>query len=73
MTPLYARQIESAPPATGKTEQLTSFKKFDSMFPGMGPDEIVFSAGPDLYLFDLKTEKERKISAFNKSGFLLGR
>lgn len=48
-------------PESGKTEQLTSFKKFDIMFPGMGPDEIVFSAGPDLYLFDLKSEKERKI------------
>jgi tricorn protease len=48
-------------PATGTTEQLTSFKKFDIMFPGMGPGEIVFSAGPDLYLFDLKSEKERKI------------
>ena len=48
-------------PATGDTTQLTSFKEFDVMFPGMGPDEIVFSAGPDLYLFDLASEKQRKV------------
>jgi tricorn protease len=46
---------------TGETRQLTFFEELDVAFPGMGPSEVVFSCGSDLYLLDLETEEQRKI------------
>lgn len=43
--------------ATGATRQLTDFRDFDVSFPSLGPTDIVFQAGGQLYLLDLKTEK----------------
>jgi tricorn protease len=48
--------------ASGETRQLTFFEEFDISFPGMGPKEIVFSCGSDLYLLNLETEQQKKVS-----------
>ncbi len=49
---------------TKAVEQLTNFKDFDIHFPSAGPDEIVFEAGGNLYLFNFSTKKitEVKVS-----------
>ncbi|MFQ5669235.1 MAG: PDZ domain-containing protein [Acidobacteriota bacterium] len=46
---------------TGKIHQVTFFKDFDVSFPAMGPSNVVFTAGGDLYLLDLPGEQQRKI------------
>jgi len=43
--------------STGATRPLTAFDTFDIHFPSMGPSDIVFEAGGQLYLMDLATEK----------------
>jgi len=45
-----------------QTRQLTNFKDFDVNWPSLGPDSIVFESGGYLYVFDLKTEKARRIT-----------
>jgi tricorn protease len=47
---------------TKETRQLTNFKEYDVNWPSLGPDSIVFENGGFLYLFDLKTEKARKVT-----------
>ena len=47
--------------ASGETRQLTFFEEFDISFPSMGPSEIVFSSGSDLYLLNLETEQQKKV------------
>lgn len=39
-----------------QTTQVTNFTDFDIHFPSIGPSEIVFQAGDQLYLLDLDTE-----------------
>ncbi len=39
----------------GTKSQVTHFTDFDVHFPSIGPDDMVFEAGGDLYLMDLKT------------------
>ncbi len=46
---------------TGKSAQVTHFKKFDVHFPSVGPDDIVFEAHDNLYLLDLNTNKYHAI------------
>jgi tricorn protease len=46
---------------TKQVRQLTDFKDYDVNWPSLGPDSIVFENGGFLYLFDLKSEKARKI------------
>lgn len=46
---------------TKEKTQVTFFTDFDIHFPSIGPEEIVFEAGGDLYLLDLQTEKYRKV------------
>jgi tricorn protease len=53
---LYWRDLR-----TGKTRQLTTFADFDVGWPSMGPESIVFENGGYLYVFDLKSEKTRKL------------
>ncbi|MDD8017686.1 MAG: PDZ domain-containing protein [Bacteroidota bacterium] len=48
--------------ATKETKQLTFFNEFDIKFPSLGNDAIVFENGGFIYRFDLKSEKEQKIS-----------
>jgi tricorn protease len=45
---LYAYDTES-----GATERLTDFRDFDVLFPSIGPDDVVFTAGPRLYRYEL--------------------
>ena len=40
-----------------QTEQITSFTEFDIHYPSLGPQDIVFQAGDQLYLLNLATEK----------------
>ena len=40
-----------------QTRQITNFSDFDIYFPSIGPDDIVFEAGGQLYLLDLATRK----------------
>ncbi|GAA5221369.1 S41 family peptidase [Membranihabitans marinus] len=42
---------------TKKHKQITHFKDFDVQFPSIGPADLVFELGGQLYLLDLKTEK----------------
>ncbi len=56
---LYGYNLKSK-----RTRQLTEFKDFDVNWPSLGPDSIVFENGGYLYVFDLKTEKVRKVTAY---------
>ncbi|MGB7132696.1 MAG: PDZ domain-containing protein [Candidatus Sulfotelmatobacter sp.] len=47
-----------------ETKQLTHFKDFDVNWPSLGPDAIVFENGGYLYLFDLATQKEHKLTIY---------
>jgi tricorn protease len=44
--------------------QLTHFTDFDVNWPSLGPDAIVFENGGYLYLFDLATQKEHKLTIY---------
>ncbi|WP_215225233.1 S41 family peptidase [Echinicola shivajiensis] len=47
---------------TSKTiEQVTYFTDFDVMFPSIGPEEIVFTAGGKIYLLDLSTGEYQEV------------
>ncbi len=50
--------------ATKQVKQLTTFKDFDCNWPSLGPDAIVFENGGYLYVFDLATQKERKLTIY---------
>ncbi|HET7841586.1 MAG TPA: PDZ domain-containing protein [Terriglobia bacterium] len=54
---LYAYDVK-----TKQTRRLTDFKDYDLNWPSLGPDSIVFENGGYLYLFDLQTEKARRIT-----------
>ena len=56
---LYAYGVK-----TKEIRQLTHFKDFDVNWPSLGPDSIVFENGGYLYVFDLATEKERKVTVY---------
>ena len=45
-------------------KQLTHFKDFDVNWPSLGPDAIVFENAGYLYLFDLKNEREHKLTIY---------
>ncbi|HED37290.1 MAG TPA: peptidase S41, partial [Ignavibacteria bacterium] len=47
---------------TKKMRQVTFFKNFDVHFPSIGPEDIVFENGGNLYLFSLKNEKYHKVN-----------
>jgi tricorn protease len=46
---------------TKERNQLTDFKDFDITFPSNSNKEIVFEAGGSLYLFDVATEKSKRV------------
>jgi len=54
---------------TKQIRQLTHFKDFDVNWPSLGPGSIVFENGGYLYLFDLKTEKAKKVSVYLPGDF----
>ncbi|MEZ5104060.1 MAG: PDZ domain-containing protein [Draconibacterium sp.] len=43
-------------------QQLTNFENFDVHFPSIGPDDLVYEAGGDLYLLNLSTGNSNKVS-----------
>jgi tricorn protease len=49
--------------------QVTSFTEWDIHFPSMGPEELVFEAGGDLYLLSLEDESVRKVEVRIVSDF----
>ena len=42
--------------------QITTFADFDVHFPSIGPDDLVFEAGGELYLMDLNSEAIKKVN-----------
>ncbi|MCP3980928.1 MAG: peptidase S41 [bacterium] len=46
---------------SGSTRQVTKFETMDVAWPSIGPDEIVFTVGSDLYLLDLSDESQSKV------------
>jgi tricorn protease len=46
---------------TGEVRQVTRFETMDVAFPAIGPREIVFSVGSNLYLLDLGTGQQHKV------------
>ncbi|MFQ5720237.1 MAG: PDZ domain-containing protein [Acidobacteriota bacterium] len=46
---------------TNGLQQLTFFKKFDVSFPAAGADDIVFTAGSDLFLFNMDSGQQTKV------------
>lgn len=53
---LYIYDIE-----TKKTERLTDYKEFDTKFPSLGKNAIVYENGGYIYKFDLTTQESQKI------------
>jgi len=47
---------------SGKNEQVTHFADDDIHFPSIGPDDIVFEYGGEMYLLDLATHKTRTVA-----------
>jgi len=47
---------------TGETRQVTTFADFDVHFPAIGPSDLVFEAGGDLYRMDLETEEPQVVN-----------
>jgi len=46
---------------TGEKRQVTAFSDFDVHFPAIGPSDLVFEAGGQLYLMDRETEDLREV------------
>lgn len=47
---------------TKQTNKLTNYTNYDIKFPSLGPDAIVYENGGYIYLFDLKTGTDKKVS-----------
>jgi tricorn protease len=45
----------------GQPKQITKFDTLDVAFPAIGPQDLVFSLGPDLYRMDLASERAQKV------------
>lgn len=45
-----------------QTKKLTDFKEYDVKYPSLGVGSIAFENGGYIYLFDLATQKERKLT-----------
>ena len=56
---LYSYNVSSK-----EIKQLTHFTDFDVNWPSLGPDAIVFENGGYLYLFELSTQKSRKLTIY---------
>jgi tricorn protease len=44
-----------------QSRQITRFKEFDIHYPAIGPEDIVFEAGGQLFLLDLATDQYREV------------
>lgn len=56
-----------------ETKQLTTSKDFDVKFPSLGDSAIVYEKGGFIYLFDLASGKEEKVSVVINEDFAIGR
>jgi tricorn protease len=67
---IYAYDVNSK-----QTRQVTDFKDYDTHFPSIGPDDIIFENGGQLYLLDLASEKyhEVKINVITDESTLIPR
>jgi tricorn protease len=59
--------------ATKETKQLTSFKDFDSKFPTIGKDSIVFEQAGYIWRYDLRSGRSAPIPIEIKEDFASGR
>jgi tricorn protease len=62
--PEHRMNLQAYDIKTKQIRQLTHFTDFDVNWPSMGPDSIVFENGGYLYVFDLATQKARKITVY---------
>jgi tricorn protease len=62
--PEHRMNLQAYDIKTKQIRQLTHFTDFDVNWPSMGPDSIVFENGGYLYVFDLATQKARKINVY---------
>lgn len=46
---------------TGETRQVTNFEDYDIHFPAIGPSDLVFEAGGQLYMMDLESEEYNEV------------
>jgi len=46
---------------SGEFQQLTDFRQVDVRFPSMGPDDVVFEAGGELYRYEFATGKRVQV------------
>jgi tricorn protease len=65
---LYAVDI-----GTKQTRKLTSFAEYDVKFPSLGDNAIVFENGGYIYVFDLASEKARRVPITIDEDFAIGR
>jgi len=49
---------------TGEIRKLTNHTEYDVKWPSMGPGQIVYENGGAIWVFDMKTEKTRKVPIF---------
>jgi tricorn protease len=54
---IWAYELE-----TEQTRQVTSFSDFDVHFPAIGPSDLVFESGGQLYRMDLETEEAQPVA-----------
>lgn len=62
--PEHRLNLYSYSVATKQIKQLTNFTDFDCNWPSLGPDSIIFENGGYLYVFDLATQKEHKLTIY---------
>ena len=58
---------------TKETKKVTDFTEYDIKFPSIGKDKIIFENGGYLYVFDIKTQTNKKLSITIKDDFTYGR
>ncbi|MCX6273061.1 MAG: S41 family peptidase [Bacteroidetes bacterium] len=58
---------------TKETKKLTRFTEYDVKFPSLGNDAIVFENGGFIYVFDLQTQQQTKITVVIADDFDRGR
>jgi tricorn protease len=60
--PAQRANLWTLDPATGATRQVTTFTDFDVTFPAIGPQDIVFQAGGDLYRYELASGRTVEVN-----------
>ncbi len=58
---------------TKQTRKVTSFTEYDIKFPTIGDGKIIFENGGYIYIFDINTQTQTKVSIFINDDYLQGR